>query len=435
MRSLAQARDDELGALCWACLFVCSLLAGNYLVRPVRDEMGIGGGTTHLPALFAGTLLAMLVVGPLVSTRLGRPQARSGFVAVFRVLQLFLALFFVAFQMAPSGGQAWVARAFFVWASVANLVVVSIAWGLLAGLFSTDQAHRLFGFISAGGTVGAVAGSSLAGLLAVVAGPAWLLLVAVAFLEVGLLAARRLFWPESRAGAARDLDSISPDEAASHRGGEKRGRSLYLAGLGAWTLLFTATSALVYLEQARIVQASIHTPAARTAFFARIDLLVNMLGLALQVALTGRTLGLLGAGGSAALLPAVTLAGSIVLALRPTVATVQWFQVVRRAVDYAIARPSREVFYTVVGREELLRAKGLIDTAVYRAGDAAGAWTYGILGWLPGPSRAAALAVVPLSMLWIVLSLCLGRAMRRRLALRDERTGPVESEWRPSHAG
>jgi AAA family ATP:ADP antiporter len=157
-------------------------------------------------------------------------------------------------------------------------------------------------------------------------------------------------------------------------------------------------------------------PAARTAFFARIDLLVNLLGLAVQVVLTGRALRLLGAGGAAAVLPAVTLLGAIVLAFQPTVLTVQWFQVIRRAVDYAIARPSREVLYTVVDRAALLRAKGWIDTAVYRAGDAAGAWAYGLLAALPGVSGAASLAVVPLSLGWIVLSLNLGRAMSEKIA-------------------
>jgi AAA family ATP:ADP antiporter len=129
--------------------------------------------------------------------------------------------------------------------------------------------------------------------------------------------------------------------------------------------------------------------------------------------LTGRVLAWLGAGGSAALLPAVTLAGAIVLALRPTIATVQWFQVARRAVDYAIARPSREVFYTVLGRSELTRTKGLIDTAIYRAGDAAGAWAYGLLVAIPRLSWAAPLGIVPLSILWIVVSLGLGRALSR----------------------
>jgi AAA family ATP:ADP antiporter len=401
-------RDDEVGALLWACAFVFSLLAGNYLIRPVRDEMGIAGGTDHLPALFAGTLVAMLVIWPLLSRGLGRRPGRPGFAPVFRILQFSLITFYAAFQLMPGWGQSWAARAFFVWASIANLLVVSIAWGSLAARFNSDQAHRLYGLIAAGGTLGAIFGSSLAGLVAMRAGPTWLILLAAAFLEVGLLAARRLLGPSDRL----DPDSPGPNGTAALR--DDAGR-LYMFGLGLWTLLFTTTSAFVYLEQARIVDASIVDAAARTAFFARIDLLVNVTGLIFQVALTGRLLALLGAGGSAALLPAITLAGAIVLALRPTIATVQWFQVARRAVDYAIARPSREVFYTVVGRAALSRTKGLIDTTVYRAGDAAGAWAYGLLAAIPGLSWAAPLGVVPLSLLWIGVSLGLGRALRRRL--------------------
>jgi len=211
--------------------------------------------------------------------------------------------------------------------------------------------------------------------------------------------------------------------AAASRDDRRHSPELYLIGLALWTLLFTTSSAFVYLEQARIVNSSISDPAARTALFARIDLLVNVTGLVLQVSLTGRALALLGAGGSAAILPAVTLAGSIVLALKPTVETVQRFQLARRAVDYAIARPSREVLYAVVGRGEMSRAKGFIDTAVYRAGDTAGAWAYGLIATIPGLSWAAPLVVVPLSVLWIVLSLILGRALRLRLA----QAGPTEA--------
>ncbi len=417
-RALVAVRDDEIGAFLWSCLFLFSLLAGNYLIRPIRDDMGIAGGTAYLPALFAGTLVAMLVVWPWLSARLGRHAGRPSCTPVFRGLQFSLAAFFIAFQLLPSTGQTWAARAFFVWASVSNLLVVSIAWGSLAGRFTSDQAHRLFGFIAAGGALGAISGSTLAGLLAMPMGPLSLMLPAAGFLELALLAARRLFAPSS----SPEPEPSSPlgDDSTQHDKRPKR--SLYLVGLGLWTLLFTISSAFIYMEQARIVEGSIASPAARTAFFARIDLLVNLLSLALQVSVTGWALAILGAGGSAAILPAVTLIGSIVLVLRPTVATVQWFQVGRRAVDYAIARPSREVFYTAVGRDELLRVKGLIDTTVYRAGDAAGAWAYGLLAALPGLSQAAPLAVVPLSVFWFVLSLGLGRAMRRRL-VHDEPRG------------
>lgn len=419
LRAMVAVREDEVDALGWACAFVFSLLAGNYLIRPVRDEMGIAGGTDHLPTLFAGTLVAMLVVWPLLSRRLGRRAGPPSFTPVFRIIQLSLVGFYAAFHLVPAGGQAWAARAFFVWASIANLLVVSIAWGSLAGRFNSDQAHRLYGLIAAGGTLGAVVGSSLAGLLAARAGPTWLILLAVGFFEAGLLASRRLLRPA-------DATCTEPARSAESNGASEARRPLYQMGLALWTFLFTTTSAFVYMEQARIVDASIGDAAERTAFFARIDLLVNVVGLILQVSLTGRILGVFGAGGSAALLPAITLAGAIVLALRPTIGTVQWFQVVRRAADYAIARPSREVFYTALGRARLSRTKSLIDTAVYRAGDAAGAWVYGLLAAIPSVSWAAPLAIVPLSILWIIVSLGLGGALHRVTAPADEDDAPLE---------
>ena len=408
---MAAVRPEETGSVLWSGLFMGSLLAGNYLIRPVRDEMGIAGGWAHLPAMFAGTLVGMLLVWPLLSTRIGRASAAPGFSAVFRVLQLCLVLFFVAFGTLPAWGQSWAARVFFVWASIANLLVVSIAWGSLAGWFTSDQAHRLFGFIAAGGTLGAIAGSTLAGVLAAAAGPTALLLLAAFFMEVGLFAARRLRATVS-AGPPKPEPGLRNDELT--RIERRPSRELYLTGLGLWTLLFTISSAFVYMEQARIVDAFIDNPGERTAFFARIDLLVNLTGLVVQVFLTARILGAIGAGGAAAMLPIVTLAGCIVLALRPNVGTLEWFQVIRRAVDYAVARPSREVFYTVVTRAELSRTKCLIDTAVYRAGDALGAWAYGLLAALPGVYCTAPLAVVPISIAWIALSLGLGRALRQR---------------------
>jgi AAA family ATP:ADP antiporter len=427
LRMLLGVREDEVGPLAWAMTFLFSLLGGNYLIRPLRDETGIAGGTSHLPSLFAGTLLAMLVAAPLLSARLRRPGGPD-LAPIFRGLQLVLMAFFVAFGTLPAAGHVWAARAFFIWASVANLLIVSMAWGTLAGRFTSEQAHRLFGLIAAGGTLGAISGSALAGWLAERAGTTTLLLAAATLLELGLLASSRLVKtsPSSEC-ATRAIPMGSPLEAAGCDRGP--GRSGYLAGLVLWTLLFTTTSAVVYMEQARIVSASLGNPATRTAFFARIDLLVNLLGLAVQFTLTGRALALLGAGGTTAILPVVTMLGVIVLVLNPTVATIKWFQVIRRAVDYALARPGREVYYTVVGRAELLRTKGLIDTAVYRAGDAAGAWAYGLLTALPGVPDAAPLAVVPLSLAWIALSLGLGRSMKRCLADKSGSPGKTRGPW------
>jgi AAA family ATP:ADP antiporter len=183
--------------------------------------------------------------------------------------------------------------------------------------------------------------------------------------------------------------------------------------LGLYTLLYTASSAFVYLEQARVAASTFEASGARTAFFARIDFWVNVVGLAVQVALTGRLMAWLGLGLTAALLPAATLMGSVALAAWPTAACVLLVQVARRSIDYAIARPCREVFYAAVHRHARYRAKGLIDTVLYRAGDVVGAWSYGLLAAVPGLAGATTLALVPLSAAWIALSLLIGRRVGR----------------------
>ncbi len=424
IRVLVDVRDGEAGPLRRAMAFLFCLLAANYLIRPVRDAMGIAAGPAHLPALFLGTLAMMLVAAPVLSARLRRP-GRPLLPLAARGAQLVLVGFYVAFQSLGPAGYEIAARVFFVWASVVNLLAVSVGWGTLAGCFGNEPAHRLFGLIAAGGTLGATFGSSVAGLLAARAGAASPLLAAAACLELGRLAASRLPRPNARPDLAADGGDLPRPP-----GQEPRRRSPYPIGLGLWTLLFTSSSAIIYMEQARIVATSLGEPSTRAAFFARVDLLVNLLGLFLQVVVAGRLLSILGAGVATALLPIVTLAGVVFLDLRPGLATLQWFQVVRRSVDYAIARPAREVFCTALARDEMLRAKGLIDTAVYRAGDAAGAWLYGILAAMPGLGPAASLAIVPIAVAWFALSLALGRAMNRRTA--ELASAPFHPEDLPS---
>lgn len=341
LKRLVDVRDDEIPTLLWSFLDFFGLLAGNYAIRPVRDEMGVAGGVKNLPGMFLGTLVAMLAVAA-VASRLGKKDGRPSLRPLYRLLQANLLLFLVVPRLLPATIMPWVARSFFVWASVYNLFVVSVVWGAMAARFRPDQARRLFGFLAAGGTLGAICGSAVAAGLAPRVGPMNLLIAAIAFLEIALFAARRAV----RDGGAERPEPIPPSPG-------RPGRTLaspFLMGLAGNVFLFTITSACVYLEQARIVEATFADPADRTAFFARIDLLVNLAGLAVQVLLTGRILATLGVGGSAALLPMVTLIGFVALGARPSLGVLLAFQVARRATDYAVARPTREILYASARR-------------------------------------------------------------------------------------
>jgi len=194
-------------------------------------------------------------------------------------------------------------------------------------------------------------------------------------------------------------------------------RSPYLLGICLYILLYTTTSTFLYFQQANIVAAAFDDPGERTRLFAVIDLLVALITIAIQCFATGRLMPWLGVGATLAFLPLFTMLGFLVLAAAPTLAVLVAFQALRRAANYAVSRPAREVLYTVVPREQKYKAKNVIDTVVYRGGDAVSGWAYwGLATGLGLGLAAIALVAVPLAGLWLALGLRLGRAQERRTA-------------------
>jgi ATP:ADP antiporter, AAA family len=183
-------------------------------------------------------------------------------------------------------------------------------------------------------------------------------------------------------------------------------------------LLHAIPATLVYFQQADITAHQFTDRAARTAFFAQLDLSVNVLTVLVQIFLTGRLLKWLGVGITLAMLPMVSLIGFVALAVLPVLSLLALFQVLRRAMNYAVSRPAREVLFTVLRREDKYKAKSFMDTFVYRTGDQIGAWSYPTLRWLGLGFTAISWAAVPLVAFWCVLSLWLGR---RQVALADAR--------------
>ncbi len=375
----------EVAASLWsfACFFC--VLCGYYILRPLRDEMGVQGGVENLPWLFSATFAVMLAAVPLFGWAAARlPRRRLvpwTYLFFITNVLVFYALFESAFA-AP-----WVARCFFVWVSVFNLFVVSVFWSLMTDLFRPEQAARLFGFISAGGSCGALAGPALTASLAAALGTAKLLLVSCGFL--GLIGGTT--W----SGVLEIL------------------RSPYLLGIVAYVLLYTVLYGFVYLELAQLIASSYRDSAERTALFARVDLAVNVLTLLGQVFVVAKFVEKLGVGAALALLPALGLLGFAAIGLAPVFAVLIGFQILRRAADYAIARPAREMLFTVLKREAKYKSKNFIDTVVFRGGDAASGWVYAALKGLGLGLAGLAAAAVPGAILWLALGLLLGRQHRR----------------------
>ena len=418
LRRMVAVEEHEVRPMLLAALYYFLLLASYFVIRPIRDEMGIAGGVRNLPWLFLGTLLGMLLVHPLFTALVSRLPRRLFIPLSYTFFAVNLVAFWLLFQTISEGAGIWAGRVFFVWTSVFNLFVVSIFWSLMADLFRPAQAKRLFGFVAVGGTVGAVVGSSVTAFLAARVGPTSLLLVSAAILGLATLVARQLMSTVSRSRV--DNDPLRPPTAQIEQpvgGGVLDGirtvfASNYLLGIVGYMLLYTITATFLYFQQAEIVEASFTDRAARTVFFARIDLAVNSLTAITQIFLTGRIVNRIGVALSLATLPLVCILGFAALGVTPTLIAIAVFQVLRRTSNYAIARPCREMLYTVLPLSAKYKAKNFIDTFVYRLGDQVGAWSYTGLGALGFGAAAISLVAAPLAAVWLVIGLWLGREQK-----------------------
>ncbi len=410
----------ELGALLWSFAYFFLLLAGYYVLRPLRDQMGIAGGVRNLPWMFTATFAALLAAQPLYGALVARlPRARFiPFVYHFFVANLALFWLLLALHVAT----VWVARAFFVWVSVFNLFAVTVFWSFMADLFTSEQGKRLFGFIGAGGTAGALLGPLVTIWLAVPLGPVNLLLVAVGFLELAVLCVHRLERAAHAGGhAPSGAVAQAPAPAEDTRiGGSAFGAlgellaSPYLLGIAAWVSLLSFGGTFLYLQQAHIVSASVRDPALQTRLFAGIDLGVGLLTLATQSFVTGRFLKRFGVAPAAAALPSVYVVAFAALALVPTLGAVVVFQILQRTMNFAISNPARQVFYTVVSREAKYKAKNLIDAVVFRGSDALYGWLFDSLQAIGLKLAAIAACAVPAALGWLALSAMLGRSQEKR---------------------
>jgi ATP:ADP antiporter, AAA family len=422
---------SEVAAMFWSfCYFFC-LLCGYYILRPVRDEMGIQGGVGNLQWLFTATFVAMLAAVPLfgwVSSRFPRRQ-------LLPIIYLFFVANVLIFFLLLQGRVAMqlTAQAFFVWTSVFNLFVVSVFWSFMADLYSNEQAKRLFGFIAAGGSTGAVAGPSLTAWLAPTVGPAMLLPISAVFLLGAVLCIMRLLdWSDANPPARKpEQPPDKPLGGSIFAGITLMLRSEYLLGIGLYIVLYTILSTFLYFTQAYIISAAIPDSGDRTALFAKIDLAVNALTLIGQIFVVHRLIGRFGLSFALMLLPVFAIVGFFVLGLYPTLGVLIALQIIRRAANYAITRPAREILFTVVTREEKYKAKNFNDTVVYRSGDAVSGWLFEGLRILGLGFAGIAFVGVPIAMLWATTGYLLGRAQERLRAAqsatrRNYDTGPFK---------
>ena len=428
---LTGTRPEESAIVLLSAAYFFFILSAYYVMRPIREEMGVAGGVENIPWLFTATLSAMLVAHPIFASIVSR-WPRKRFVSItyrFFILNLIVYYFLLSGVAEGSAAAVWVGRTFFVWISVFNLFVVSVFWSFMTDIYRERQSRRLFGLIGVGGTLGGIVGSSITAFLVGELSAAALLWFSIVLLECAVACVRGL---DRRVGKLRS-DSAEPAQASkpsqtsepsqasepdpviggSALDGIRRvAGSPYLLGICAFMLLFTVGSTFLYNIQAEIMSRTFSDPAERTSVFARIDLAVNVLTLVTQLFLTGRIMRWLGVGVTLALLPLLSVAGFLALGAAPVFAVFVVFQVLRRAGNFAVAVPTREVLYTVLPRRDKYKAKNFNDTFVYRAGDQVGAWSFAGLGALGLGTAALSWFMVPVAGAWLVVALWLGRRQR-----------------------
>lgn len=416
LRRLLKFEPGETRVALWAGTYYFCLMCSYFILKPLRDEMGVVSGVANLQYLFTATFIVMLLIVPVfgwISSRYTREKFLP-YVYIFFLVNILS--FFVLFKTGFS--QVSVARAFYVWVSVYNLFVVSVFWSFMSEIFSSDQARRLFAFIAAGGTTGGIVGPALTSSLVTILGPEDMLLISAFLLGVALFSIYRLHDWHVHNHAAEHGDVDQPAKPVLERptgNGILAGVKLvisspYLLGICLMMILYSTLQTFLYFQQLTIVNASFHDPGQRTAIFGLIELLTNGLTLLFQFTLTRKIIKVFGMATSLALIPFLLCFGFIALWLVPVLGVIMAVQVIRRAGNYAITRPLREMLYVVLSKEEKYKAKNFIDTAIYRGGDMASSWVYSGLSIGLGFSLPAiALIAVPVSGLWAYVAFKLGR--------------------------
>jgi AAA family ATP:ADP antiporter len=441
LQRVVDVKEDEVKALVLSCAFYFLILAAYYILRPIRDEIAVESGVRSLPWLFTGTAILMFLVHPPFAALVAR-LPRTRFISyTYRFFIVNLLIFFALLKLGQGSSSIWLGRAFYWWVSVFNLFVVSVFWAFMVDLFSNAQGKRMFGFMAVGGTLGAILGAATTAVLVEIIGAVHLILISVVLLELAVQCVRLLSETEAPTSAAQveeagirvaGLPEPEPGRGYGAQradqpigGGVFAGiihvfRSPYLLGICAYMALYTTAATFLYFQQTAIVEESIFDRAVRTAFFAKIDLTVNVLTMLTQVFFTGRFIKWLGVAVTLSLLPALCVLGFTGLGLWPFLGVLVVFQTLRRAGNYAVARPTREVLYTVLNREDKYKAKNFIDTFIYRGGDQVAAWVYGAFIYLGLSMSTLAFAAAPICVVWLGVGYAIGRR-QETLAARQAR--------------
>jgi ATP:ADP antiporter, AAA family len=413
MRRIAGIERHEIGIALTAFIYFFFLMASYFILRPLRDTMGTIYGVAHLQELFSGTFLLSLLVAPVFAGLASRIRLASFLPWVYGFIAVTLLIFYFLFQTHTN--DRWIAASFYVWVSTFNLLTISVFWSLMADIFSSAQAKRLFGLIAAGGTAGTILAPTFTVLFVGAVGTNSLLLISAAGFSITAFLVH-VMEAQKRKLVAADQEAQRTSLDHSLGGNLFDGfvllfRSRYLLMIALFLLLMTWISTVIYFQLSDLISKDFVTRVARTRAYASIDLATNSIAVLIQLFGTGRFIQRFGVTTGLLLNPVIMVIAFLAVVFSPVLIVLASIQVVRRFSEYAIAKPSRDMLFTTVDQQAKYKAKNVIDTVVYRFGDLSSSW----LSAAVLPYGVAGLAVfgILISAIWFPIAYLLGRHYER----------------------
>jgi AAA family ATP:ADP antiporter len=411
----------EYVAVGWSFVYFFCVLSSYYVLRPIREEMAVFSGANTIPWLFMGTFVAMLIATPIFGWVASRFPRRRFLPWVYLFFICNILIFWVVFSIAIDREQnhVWLGRIFFVWLSIFNLFVVSVFWSFMADIYSREQGRRLFGVITAGGSIGALLGGVATSALVVTIGFQNLFPIAAVLLAAAILCIRRLRnWVSAENEAKGTAPKGKPLGGSPFAGITHLTSSPYFAGIAVSSVIASLLGTALYMFTASLLEQSALSPNERTQFFSNINNVTNLIALLGQMFVVRHVVSRFGIGVSLALMPIVSIAGFAILAINPTLVAVAILTIARRGIGFGLTKPTTDMLYSVVTPEEKYKTKNFIDTAIYRGGDLIGTWSVrGLMSGLGMSLSAVSWLMVPFTALWAIIAIWLGRDYKRRAKL------------------
>jgi len=417
IRAATKIEPNELKATILSFLFVFTLMAAYFILRPVRDALSSDWTDSELSWLWTSTFFFSLVAVSVYGAAISRVQFKNLVPGVYAFFSLSFFAFYFGSRFVENPG--YIDKSFYVWLSVFSLFHISVFWSFMSDLFSKNQAPRLFGIIATGASTGAIVGPTIPTFFANSLGATNLMLIAAAMLLIPIVIIRELEKLKSTELGNEDVQAdLSAQQAIGKNPFAGFGlffSSRYLLGIGVFILCYVAISTFVYFEIKNLLVDVDRD--VRTQIWGGIDLAVNSLAIVTAVFATGRLATKFGMSTTLALIPVLIVFGLLIVAVAPIIAVVAGLQIARRAGNYAITRPGREMLFTVVDRETRFKAKPVIDVVVYRGGDMLTAWAFTALTASLGLGLGAVAAVgAGIAAIWAVVGVYLGRSYHRTTA-------------------